>query len=171
MTNDYQGKRYHRALRSDLNKFNNYNKLKLFNDIIHKEENSSINSKNKINFPKGNISIKNPINNFIKYNFNDYELNIMTYQEAVIYDKRSFCKYYIFLLKIKHPLLFAFCPIKDYNTFIIKSCIFFLSFAYYFITNFIFFNEDVIHKIYEDGGKYNIIYFIPKISFLLLYLI
>ena len=164
MTNEYQGKRYHRALRSDLNKFNSFNKLKLFNDIIHKEEGKIKYSKNKRNFQNGNTSIKNFKNNFIKYNFSDYELNIMTYQEAVIYDKRSCCKYYTFLLKIKHPILFAFCPIKDYITFIIKYCLFFLSFACYFITNFIFFNEDVIHKIYEDGGKYNIIYFSPKIS-------
>ena len=27
-----------------------------------------------------------------------------------------------------------------------------------------FFNENVIHQIYEEKGKYNIIYFIPKIS-------
>ena len=115
-------------------------------------------------FPRKNTSIKNIKNNFINYNFSDYELNIMAYQDAFIYDKRSCCKYYIYLLKIKHPLLFSFCPIKDYNTFIIRSCIFFLSLDFYFFINFLFFTEGVIHKIYEDGGNYNIIYFIPKIS-------
>ena len=88
----------------------------------------------------------------------------MIYQDAVIYDKGSCCKYYISLLKFKHPLFFSFCSFKDYNSMIIKSCIFFLSFVFNFFINFLFFNEDVIHQIYEDKGKYNYIYFIPKIS-------
>ena len=52
---------------------------------------------------------------------------------------------------------------KDFNSMIIKSCIFFLSFSIYYAMNFVFFNENTIHKIYEDGGKYDIIYFIPQI--------
>ena len=88
----------------------------------------------------------------------------MIYQEACLFDRRSCCRYYISLLKRKHPLFFSFCPFKDYNTFIIKSCIFCLSFAFYIFINYKFLSEDVIHKIFEDGGKYNIMYFIPKIS-------
>ena len=87
----------------------------------------------------------------------------MDYKDAIKYDKRSFCEYYISLLKRKHPLLFGFCPFKDYNSIIIKSCIFFLSFGIYYAINFVFFNENMIHKIYEDGGKYNMLYFLPII--------
>jgi hypothetical protein len=96
-------------------------------------------------------------------NFNDYELNSMDYEDAIKYDRRSYCEYYISLLKRKHPLLFGFCPFKDYNSIIIKSCIFFLSFGIYYAINFVFFNENMIHEIYEDGGKYNILYFLPII--------
>ena len=39
-----------------------------------------------------------------------------------------------------------------------------LSFAIYYTVNFIFFDEKAIHKIYEDQGKYDFIYFIPRIS-------
>ena len=84
--------------------------------------------------------IKNKNNNIIN-NFNEYELNSMDYEDAIKYDKRSFCEYYISLLKRKHPLLFGFCPFKDYNSIIIKSCIFFLSFGIYYAINFVFFNE------------------------------
>ena len=107
---------------------------------------------------------KNFIKNFLIYNYNDYELNYMDYAKAILFDKRSCCRYYISLLKIKHPLLFGFCPFNDYNTLIIKSCIFFLSFCIYYIINFLFFTEEMIHKIYEDGGKYNILYFLPTLS-------
>ena len=170
MTNEVQDKRYqryHRVLRSDLNKISkmsSFNKMNLFNEIINKEISRNKKVHNKLNFSSNNTSIKNIKNIYTNYNYSNYELNIMPYQEAFIYDKRSCCKYYIYLLKIKHPLLFSFCPMKDYNTFIIKSCIFFLSLSFHFFINFLFFNENVIHKIYEDGGKYNIIYFIPKIS-------
>jgi hypothetical protein len=30
--------------------------------------------------------------------------------------------------------------------------------------NFVFFSENTIHKIYEDGGNYDFLYFIPQIS-------
>ena len=66
--------------------------------------------------------------------------------------------------KKKQPIIFAFCPVKDYNLMIIKLCIFCLSFAIYYSVNYFFFDEKMIHKIYEDGGKYDILYFLPKIS-------
>ena len=47
---------------------------------------------------------------------------------------------------------------------IIKLCIFCLSFAIYYSVNYFFFDEKMIHKIYEDGGNYDILYFLPKIS-------
>ena len=168
MTNEVQDKRYqryHRVLRSDkMSKMSSFNKMILFKEIINKVESRNKNVQNKMGFPSKNTSIKNIKNKFINYNFSEYELSIMAYQEAFIYDKRSCCKYYIYLLRIKHPILFSFCPTKDYNTLIIKSCIFFLSLAFHFLINFLFFTEDAIHQIYEDGGRYNYIYFIPKIS-------
>ena len=56
---------------------------------------------------------------------------------------------------------------------IIKLCIFSLSFSIYYVVNFAFFTEIIIHKIYEIGGKYDFSFFIPKIliSFAISYLI
>ena len=114
---------------------------------------NSINKENRINNKK-----------VIKLEFNIFELNTFSYGEAIIHDKRTFCEYYMSLLKINHPLIFSFCPIKDYNSIIIKLCISSLSFAIYYTVNFIFFDESAIHKIYEDKDKYDFIYFIPRIS-------
>ena len=100
----------------------------------------------------------------IKLNFNDYELNSLKYSEAKIYDKRNCCVYYMSLIKRKQPIIFAFCPVKDYNLMIIKLCIFCLSFSIFYFVNFFFFDEKMIHKIYEKGGKYDILFFLPKIS-------
>ena len=97
----------------------------------------------------------------------------MTYKDALKNDKRKFFSYYIYLIMAKHPLIFSFCPIKDYNSKIIKIDILFLSFSIYYFFNALFFNEPVIHKIYEDEGIYNFIYLIPFIlySFIISYIL
>ena len=94
---------------------------------------------------------------------NDYELNTFIFEKAISFDKRSWSEYYLSLLKTKHPLIFSFVSIKDYNNMIIKSCIFSLSFSIYYSINFAFFNYNVIHKLYKEGGKYDVVYFLPKI--------
>ena len=86
------------------------------------------NKKKKKTKKNKKAKLKN-ISNKTKYTYNDFEINTFSYEKALSYDKRSFCEFYISLLKTKHPLIFSFCPIKDYNTIIIKSCIFTLSFS------------------------------------------
>ena len=46
---------------------------------------------------------------------------------------------------------------------VIKTCIFSLSFSIYYAINFAFFDDSIMHKIYEIGGKYDILFFLPKI--------
>ena len=106
---------------------------------------------------------KNKENNQIK--FSDYELNSLSYYDALKFDKRSFLKYYFYLIKVKHPIIFSFFPIKDYNSTIIKIDIFLISFSVYYFINALFFDEPTIHKIYEDKGDYNFIYLLPHILY------
>ena len=125
--------------------------VKITNNKIHRH-------KNKHMLP--NIKPKK----HIKLSYNDYELNTFDYTQAILYDKRSCCNYYFSLIKRKIPLIFYFCPADDYNSRIIKLCIFSLSFSIYYAINFVFFDDKIMHKIYEMGGKYDIIYFLPKIA-------
>ena len=110
-------------------------------------------------------------NTIYKYNessikFNDYELNSFSYDKSLKYDKRSYFQYYISLLRTKHPLLFSFFPINDYNSRIIKISIFLLFFSINYAINGLFFlDESIIHLIYQGKGKYNIIYLAPQILF------
>ena len=97
---------------------------------------------------------------------NDSELNSLEYQKALVQDKRTFIQYYISLLKINHLLIFSFyCNNKDYNSQIIKMFLFFFFFSIDFTTNALFFNDDTMHKIYIDEGKFNLIYQIPQIIY------
>ena len=131
---------------------------------VNKDKNplTSLNT-NAINNSNINNILEDNSKNKIKIEFTNVELNLLNYKDALQYDKRTFCQYYISLLRKKHPITFAFCPIKDYNSMIIKSSLFSLSFAIYYAINYFFFNEEMIHKLYENGGKYDVMYFLQKI--------
>ena len=104
------------------------NKKKICNTKIYKKKNIH---KKKIN------------------DFNDYELNNLNYEEALIYDKRTYIEFYFSALKTNHSL--------------IKICLFLFIFGLYLTVNTLFFSDSTMHKIYEDQGIFNLNYQIPKI--------
>ena len=105
--------------------------------------------------------------------YKEFELNYISYKEALRLDKRTFFQLYFYLMKTKVPIFFEFYPINDYNLKIIKISLFFLFFDIYFAINTLFFTDSTIHQIYKDGGKYNFGYFLPQIiySFIICYVI
>ena len=154
---------------------------------IQKENNNIYKSSSKINLKNTVVlmnSEKEQSNNHIniynnkikrndKMNFYDFELNSFDFKESLKYDKRTYIKYYFSLIKRKHPIIFAFIPVKDYNTMIIKYSLFLVSFVIYFSINTLLFTDKTVHKIYEDQGVYNVGYHIPKIilSFIISHII
>ena len=113
---------------------------------------------------KDNPAIKGKIQDNIITNidYTDYELNFFSYKEALEKDKRNIKQYYISLLRAKHPIIFSFIPIKDYNSMIIKVDIFLIGFGVVYAMNALFFTESTIHQIFKDKGAYNLGYFLPK---------
>ena len=130
-----------------------------------KKKNMITSEINKIN---SSTTAKNK--NYIKYKtileYNDYELNSLIYEKALIYDKRTFSEYYISLLRIKHLLIFSFyCNNRDHNSQIIKFFLFFFFFSVHITINAMFFGDKTLHKILIDKGEYNFIYQIPQIIY------
>ena len=101
----------------------------------------------------------------MKNYFHEEELNKMEYDYAVKIDKRHFTKYYFSLLRQKQLVLFTFFNSNDYNIYLVKISLFICSFSIYFMINAGFFNDNNMHKIYEDNGKYDFIYQIPQIVY------
>ena len=97
--------------------------------------------------------------------YNDEELNQLSYKLALKNDNRTYCEYYNSLIKTKHNLIFSFCYNNDYNSRIIKIDLFFINFVIEFTLNALFFDDDTMHKIYEDKGKFDFIYQFPKIIY------
>ena len=137
-----------------------------FSKIEMKSKNDSENCINKsiLNDQTIRNSIKNKNNKKIN-EYLDYEMNIISYNEALQKDKRTYLQFYISLIKHKHFLLFSFYPKKDYNAYIIKVCLFFFSFALYLVINTLFFNDTIMHRIYMDKGVYNFKFNLPKIIY------
>ena len=93
----------------------------------------------------------------------DVELNDLDYNSAIKIDQRTYLEYYFSLLRTKHFLFFSFWPTFDYNSRTLKIFLFFFSFTLSFMINALFFNDDTMHKIYEEKGAFNFIYNIPQI--------
>ena len=168
------------SINKSKNNISNPKKKKSKRFISKKSSTNIINKDIKLEQQKSLSKLKmNSIIDFTKEikshpkNFTDYELNTLSYKEALIYDKRDLMQYYISLIKTKHPIIFSFIPMSDYNSIIIKSNLFILNFAICSSINALFFTESTIHRIYFDKGKYKLGYYLPKIiiSFLITHVI
>ena len=143
----------------------NKNKIKknYFNSITtNKETKNNVRRKNSFGINFNMKSKIDKINNIMKYI--DEEINILPYNLAMIYDKRTYCNYYISLLKTKHNLIFALNN-NDYNSRIIKIDLFFIDFVIGYVVNALFFNDDTMHKIYENKGQFDLESQIPIVIY------
>ena len=100
--------------------------------------------------------------------YNDEEINNLSYEKAIINDKRTYMQYYISLIKTKHPLIFSFFNNTDYNIKAIKIDLFLFNFALEYTVNALFFSDEIMHTIYEDEGKFDFIYQLPQTIYSLL---
>ena len=137
------------------------------NDALSKKRNANIlnndnlknNSKKKRRKKKTIEGIKNILD------YSDKEKNEFSYELALQYDKRTYCQYYISLLKEKHIFIFAFFNNNDYNSRIIKIDSFFNEFSTFYIVNALFYDDNTMHNIYIKKGSFDLEYQLPKIVY------
>ena len=127
--------------------------LKINDNLITKKNNNNSDNENK------SLNLKN------KNDLNDYELNNLSYEEALNIDKRKYLEYLLSLLRTKEVLIFSFYADKDYNSKIIKIILFLFSFALYYFINALFFTDSTIHNIYANDKFVQFIYQIPQIMY------
>ena len=142
------------------------NKKSIYSDIHTKKSLNSFNKDNLDNFSEKNIKINKvqaKEENF--KSLNDQQINNLEYDLAIKYDKRTYFQYYWSLLKKKQLILFTFLPNNDYNLTSVKIALFIVSFSLYFTINGFFFNDDTMHKVYEDNGSYNFLNQLPQILY------
>jgi len=128
---------------------------------LNKSKNININININIKPKKTKVNTNTNSN----LDLNDFEMNNLPYDKALKYDKRTYFKYYLSLIRTKHIFFFAFYPNNDYNSMIIKICLFFFSFALYYTVNCLFFNDDTVHDLNQNSGKFDFIYNLPQILY------
>ena len=82
-----------------------------------------------------------------------------------MYDKRTILDFYCGFVKREHIFVFTFIYCKDFNLKSIKFALLIFDICLDMTTNLFFFNDDSMHKIYLDYGKYNFISQIPQILY------
>ena len=158
----------------ELNKPNKDDKLKYeinsLRDFNISDASKCSNNSNNTNNPnilnnKGYSPSKNDLKDKSIKPFNDFEMINLEYEEALVKDKRCCCPILISFFKLSQPIYFTFILENDYNSKIIKICLFIFSLCLGYAVNAIFFYDDTMHKIEEDRGKYNIVYQLPQIIY------
>ena len=95
-------------------------------------------------------------------------MNSLIYKKAIEKDQRTYCQYYLSLLRTKHILIFTFFYFNDYNSQIIKIYIFFLTFTINYAVSAMFYSDSTMHKIYLDEGSFDFTYQLPKMFYSLI---
>ena len=144
-------------------------------DMRHKRE-KKINEKNSLNSNSIKSKDKSASNKKKKISkekikrmkeilvYNEKELNELNFKSAIKYDKRNFIQIYYSFLKVDH-IIIKILNSTDYNSRIIKIYLCFYNFSLSYTVNALFFNDDTIHQILEDEGKFNFIYQLPQIIY------
>ena len=128
------------------------------NIIIHHIK-SNKNTNHQKTSTKSSIYINENIDmeEFLKINLDDME-----YDDAIKYDKRSFCEFYIDRLKQKQMILDTFYNKDDIRPLPIKILLLLLNIDLYFVINGLFFSEDYIIKLYHLETEDQFFDFIPR---------
>ena len=130
------------------------------NDKNQKKKKFDIEGSKSIMESEINIKSKIKSNNKLEQKENilnciDEEINGFSYDLAIKYDKRTYCQYYISLLKTQHNLICALLNNNDYNSRIIKIDLFLIGFTIEYTVNGLFYSDETMHKIYESKGQFD----------------
>ena len=100
-------------------------------------------------------------NNKLKYD--NFELNNMEYEEALLEDKRSMIRSYWSIINREHLILLTFFSRNDFNLSYVKFSRFIFLISTEMTMNAYFFADETMHKIYLSYGKYDFVQHIAQI--------
>jgi len=145
---NFHGRNNRKKLSQNKNKYTKSNSNKFLN----------LSTKKHLNKNKKNLYLSKKV---VLNHYNDKEMNSFDFSEAKAKDKRSYCQFYLSLLRTQHILIFTFCQFHDYNSQPIKIYLFFLTFAINYLISAMFYSESTMHKVYIDKGAFDFTYQLP----------
>ena len=133
----------------DFNMKDSINKIELKSEEKNSTDSLNNKRKTKLKKPKLESSIDfNKEKKKSKRTFENDELNNMSFENAIKYDKRKFCEYYWYQLKEKQSIINTFFTYTPMRPFSIKVIVFIFSISVIFALNCLFITESYI------SGKY-----------------
>ena len=102
---------------------------------------------------------------FKKSKLDNYELNKLEYEDALVLDKRNFIQMYWSVLKREHIIIFTFFFHNDFNLYYAKNAKFIFLLATDMVMNVFFFSDETMNKLYLSYGKYDFVQQIPQIIY------
>ena len=114
---------------------------------------------------KNNIfHIKSKVNNInlIKFSKTDSDLQDLNYEEAIIYDKRSYLKMYWGFLVDSQIILGTCCTDNYLDLFVIKLSFLVFTFQISFFLNALFYTDEYISDAYHNDGVLDFLSGLPK---------
>lgn len=87
--------------------------------------------------------------------YSDSDLNDLDLYDAIIYDKRSFCRFYWSQLQEKQSIINTFFVKDELEPYHIKVLCFLFGIALYFTLNALFYTESYISEHFNSGGSVN----------------
>ena len=156
-------------------KINDKDSKERINETIIEKSNYNDISRHKIlkkqiqfHHMKTNIKIENNDNKFndrrfkIHLFYNDEDLKDIQYEQALIYEKRNFCKMYISFLIDSQIVLQTFFTENYLYLFIIKLSFFVYTLQISFFLNSLFYTDEYISDAYNNNGILDFISGLPK---------
>ena len=112
------------------------------------------------------ININNPIKSKNNKNFHIKLLNLdvqeFDYEEAIIYDKRSYIKIYWGFFQESHIILDTIFNNNKFELFVIKLSFLVFNFQISFFLNAFFYSDEYISDAYHNNGVLDFISGLPK---------
>ena len=113
---------------------------------------------------KRNNYIKYKVNNIniIKFSRTNSDIQELDYEEAIIYDKRSFLKIYLGFLVDSQIILGTFFTDNNLDLFVIKLSFLVCTFQISFFFNALFYTDEYISDAYHNDGILDFFSGLPK---------
>ena len=132
--------------------------------LVKKGKMLKFNAKEKIyKSPSASASIK--FDNKENINMEEYlkpNLDDMEFDDAIKYDKREFCVYFIAQLKVRHILTNTFYKKENLKPKSIKIIFLLLNIDLYFVVNGLFFSEEYLSELFNSTEKETFFSFFPR---------
>ena len=114
-------------------------------------------------FKKQSIQGIEKINKLLK--FSNEQLNEMNYEDSLKYDNRNILQIYYSFLMYSQLIIFSFLNNTDYNVKVLKIQLFVFAIIIFIVFNTLFYSDKDVSHTYQNQGKFDILYTLPKTIF------